>query len=61
VPDPKASGELNRGAYLATGAGYCAECHSSRNIFGSIVKDTESAGAPNPAGKGTVPKYHTEQ
>ena len=55
APDPHASAELNRGAYLVRGAGHCAECHSSRNILGGIVKDTEFAGAQNPEGKGTVP------
>jgi len=53
--DPHASAELNRGAYLVRGAGHCAECHSSRNIIGGIVKDTEFAGAKNLEGKGTVP------
>ena len=53
--DPNASAEINRGAYLVRGPGHCAECHSSRNILGGIVKDTEFAGAPNPEGKGTVP------
>jgi len=53
--DPHASAELNRGAYLVRGAGHCAECHSSRNILGGIVIDTEFAGAKNPEGKGSVP------
>jgi mono/diheme cytochrome c family protein len=55
TPDPQASAELNRGAYLVRGPGHCAECHSSRNLIGGIVAATEFAGAPNPAGKGTVP------
>jgi mono/diheme cytochrome c family protein len=55
TPDPRASAELNRGAYLVTGPGHCAECHSSRNILGGIIKDQEFAGAKNPEGKGTVP------
>jgi mono/diheme cytochrome c family protein len=55
IPDPKASAALNRGAYLVTGPAHCSECHSSRNLFGAIVKSTEFAGAPNPEGKGTVP------
>ena len=55
VPDPHASAELNRGAYLVTGPGHCTECHSSRNLLGGIVKDTEFAGAPKPEGKGSVP------
>ena len=54
-PDPQASALVNRGAYLVRGPGHCAECHSSRNLVGGIVAATEFAGAPNPAGKGTVP------
>jgi mono/diheme cytochrome c family protein len=54
-PDPNASAELNRGAYLVTAAGHCTECHSSRDILGGIVAATEFAGAHNPEGKGTVP------
>ena len=54
-PDPNASGELNRGAYLVSAAGHCTECHSSRDVLGGIVSATEFAGADNPEGKGTVP------
>ena len=55
VPDQTASAELNRGAYLVRAMGHCTECHSSRNLLGGIVRDTEFAGAPHPEGKGTVP------
>lgn len=55
VPDPHAGAELNRGAYLVTGAGHCTECHSPRNIIGGIIEDEEFAGANNPEGKGTIP------
>ena len=55
TPDPDASAEVNRGAYLVRGPGHCAECHSSRNLIGGIVAETEFAGAPNPAEEGTVP------
>ena len=37
------------------GPGHCSECHSSRNLLGGIVKDTEFAGAPGLEGKGHVP------
>src|SRR3954468_15548623 len=30
-PDPAQSVQWNRGAYLVTALGHCAECHSSRN------------------------------
>jgi mono/diheme cytochrome c family protein len=55
VPDPNATAELNRGGYLVMAPGHCAECHSSRNIIGGIIKDKEFAGAKNPEGKGTIP------
>lgn len=55
TPDPTASAELNRGAYLVLGAGHCSECHSSRGILGGIVKAKEFAGADNPERKGRVP------
>ena len=55
TPDPNASAEINRGAYLVQGPAHCSECHSSRNLLGGIVKGTEFAGAPGPDGKGHVP------
>jgi mono/diheme cytochrome c family protein len=55
APDPKASAEVNRGAYLVLGPGHCVECHSSRNFFGGIIGSKEFAGAPNLEGDGTVP------
>ena len=56
VPTSRQAPSSTSGApILSRGPGHCAECHSSRNILGGIVKDTEFAGAPNPEGKGTVP------
>ena len=55
TPDPNVSAEINRGAYLVRGPGHCSECHSSRNAFGGIVKDTEFAGAESPEGRGAAP------
>lgn len=55
MPDPHASAELHRGAYLVRGAGHCAECHTSRNIIGGMDRDKDFADAPNPADEGTVP------
>ncbi|AGS24019.1 cytochrome-c domain-containing protein (plasmid) [Rhizobium etli] len=34
----------DRGAYLVETLGHCAECHSSRNIFGAIKPKTRFAG-----------------
>jgi mono/diheme cytochrome c family protein len=55
TPDPNASVKINRGAYLVQGPGHCSQCHSSRNLVGGIVEDTEFAGATGLEGKGHVP------
>jgi mono/diheme cytochrome c family protein len=34
-PQPNQSAEWNRGAYLVTGLGHCAACHSPRNALGA--------------------------
>ena len=54
-PDPSKSAQWNRGAYLVTGPGHCAECHSPRNLLGGIVESQRFAGGPNPEGEGWVP------
>ena len=54
-PDPAASAEINRGGYLVRGPGHCVECHSTRNLIGGIVEETEFAGAPNPEREGVIP------
>jgi mono/diheme cytochrome c family protein len=55
VPDPSKSAEFNRGAYLVTGPGHCAECHSPRNALGGIIESERFAGGPTPDGKDWVP------
>ena len=54
-PDPTKTPEWNRGAYLVTGPGHCAECHSPRNLIGGIIEDKRFSGGPDPSGKGYVP------
>ncbi|HEY4030815.1 MAG TPA: c-type cytochrome [Caulobacteraceae bacterium] len=34
-PDPSKSAEWNRGAFLVTGPGHCAQCHTPSNILGA--------------------------
>lgn len=34
-PDATRSAEWNRGAYLVTGLGHCAACHTARNVLGA--------------------------
>jgi mono/diheme cytochrome c family protein len=55
VPDPAKSARFNRGAYLVTGPGHCAECHSPRNALGAIIESERFAGGPTPDGEGWVP------
>jgi mono/diheme cytochrome c family protein len=54
-PDPSQSETWNRGSYLVTGPGHCAECHTPRNLF--MARDHAMAfmGGPHPEGKGKVP------
>jgi mono/diheme cytochrome c family protein len=48
APDNK-SAEWNRGAYLVTGLGHCAACHSPRNMFGATIDSLEYQGGLIPA------------
>jgi mono/diheme cytochrome c family protein len=43
------------GRYLAEGPAHCGECHTPRNFVGGLDKSRWLAGAPNPAGRGTIP------
>ncbi|MBA9032903.1 c-type cytochrome [Rhizobium leguminosarum] len=45
----------DRGAYLVESVAHCAECHSSRNLFGAIKSHTRFAGGVDPQGTGYVP------
>ena len=51
VPDPKASAEVNRGAYLVQALGHCGECHTPRNFLGGPKQDRFLAGGKGPDGK----------
>ena len=53
--DSTQSAQWNRGAYLVTGPGHCAECHSPRNILGAIKSGRRFAGGPSPDGQGGTP------
>ncbi len=43
-PDPSHDAVWNRGAYLATAASHCAECHTPRNALGALETDRLYAG-----------------
>jgi mono/diheme cytochrome c family protein len=51
VPDPKASPQVNRGAYLVQALGHCGECHTPRNFLGAPRRDRFLAGGKTPEGK----------
>jgi mono/diheme cytochrome c family protein len=55
MPNPARSASWNRGAYLVSSLGHCAECHSPRNFLGGIIAAQRFAGGPNPEGEGWVP------
>jgi mono/diheme cytochrome c family protein len=55
TPDPGQSAQWNRGAYLVSGPGHCAECHSPRNLLGGIESGLRYTGGPAPDGEGNVP------
>lgn len=54
-PDPKASAEVNRGAYLVGGPGHCGECHTPRNFMGGTIASLAYSGGPAPQGDGYIP------
>ena len=53
--DPSRGEAWNRGQYLAEAVAHCAECHSSRDIFGAIKPKTRFAGGKDPEGVGYIP------
>jgi mono/diheme cytochrome c family protein len=52
---PEDNPQLQRGRYLAEGAGHCGECHTPRNGLGGLKLKQWLSGGPNPEGKGRVP------
>jgi mono/diheme cytochrome c family protein len=59
--EPGKSASWNRGRYLVEGPGHCAECHSPRNVAGSIVSNKRFSGAPDPEGHGYVPNITQDE
>lgn len=54
-PDTARSALWNRGAYIVNGPGHCAECHTPRNLLGSLKQDELLAGNPQGPEGGKVP------
>lgn len=55
APDPARGDSWNRGKYLSEAVGHCAECHSTRDLFGGIKPETRFAGGQDPEGTGYIP------
>ncbi|MBH5398295.1 c-type cytochrome [Bradyrhizobium sp. CNPSo 4010] len=55
APDPAHDQKWNRGRYLSEALAHCAECHSSRDMFGGIKTSTRYAGGKDPVGTGFYP------
>jgi mono/diheme cytochrome c family protein len=53
--DPAHDEKWNRGRYLSEALAHCAECHSSRDMFGGIKTSTRYAGGQDPVGTGFYP------
>lgn len=54
-PDASRDEKWNRGRYLVESVAHCAECHSTRDLFGGIKEATRFAGGPDPEGTGFDP------
>jgi mono/diheme cytochrome c family protein len=55
LPDAAHDETWNRGRYLSEALVHCAECHSSRDMFGGIKASTRYAGGQDPTGTGFYP------
>ncbi len=53
--DPARDVAWNRGRYLVEAVAHCAECHSTRDLFGGIKPKTRFAGGVDPQGTGFSP------
>ncbi len=55
TPDPKRSDAQNRGAYLVSALGHCAECHTPRNRLGALQRAHGLSGNPDGPDGARVP------
>jgi mono/diheme cytochrome c family protein len=63
-PQPPQSTDdmVKRGAYLVSGAGHCAECHTPRDALGGLDMSRWLAGGPDPeGGDGVIPDITQSQ
>jgi mono/diheme cytochrome c family protein len=61
VPDPARDAVWNRGAYLVRHLGHCGECHTPRNLFGSLRHGHEMAGNPEAPEDRAVPNITPDE
>jgi mono/diheme cytochrome c family protein len=61
VPEPTGDARRDRGAYFVEALAHCAECHSTRNVFGAIEDYNRYAGGPDPEGVGFAPNITPER
>ncbi|MDB5553755.1 MAG: cycG [Rhizobium sp.] len=61
VSDPGRSDSWNRGRYLVEALAHCAECHSTRDVFGGIKPETRFAGGIDPGGVGFFPNITADR
>jgi mono/diheme cytochrome c family protein len=61
APKPDRDERWNRGRYLVEALAHCAECHSSRDMFGGIRSKTRYAGGRDPEGIGYYPNITPER
>ena len=45
IPDKKHTHKWNRGAYLSEALAHCGECHTPRNLLGSLDRSMNYAGS----------------
>jgi mono/diheme cytochrome c family protein len=61
VDDASKSAAWNRGHYLVEGPAHCAECHSPRNLAGSIVSAKRFSGGADPSGTSYTPNITADE
>ena len=54
-PDPARSRQWNRGAYLVRALSHCGECHTPRNLLGTVKPGMDLAGTSDGPDGGAVP------
>ena len=59
TPDPRQTGQWNRGSYLVEGLGHCSACHTPRNALGASAAMTGLSGGLIPMQNWYAPALNT--